>query len=128
MEGEDGVTATAGDVAEGVSEEGLPHADGAEDGENGVALEEAEGDELIEEHLVAGDLGQASSCMAGSSLARAARRVAARPPRRVTSSVMSRRRNPASYGILVLGLVLSVPLMAMAAWAGSPVRSSKLPG
>ena len=51
------MAAAAGDVAEGVGEEGLADADGADDGDVGVGLEEAQRDELVEQRAVEGDLG-----------------------------------------------------------------------
>ena len=57
VSGEDGVAAAAGDVAERVGEEGLADADGADDGDVGVRLEEAQRDELVPERAVEGDLG-----------------------------------------------------------------------
>jgi hypothetical protein len=55
--GEDGLAAAAGGVTDGVSEEGLADADGADDGDVVVGLEEAQGKELAEELSVEGDLG-----------------------------------------------------------------------
>jgi hypothetical protein len=43
-------------VAEGVGEEGLPHADGPDDGDVVVGLQEAERGELIQQCAVEGDL------------------------------------------------------------------------
>ena len=49
---EDGVLAAAGDVAEGVGEEGLADTDGADDGDVSGGLDEAEGAELGPEILI----------------------------------------------------------------------------
>ena len=57
-DGEDGVAAAAGEPAEGVGEEGLADADGADDGDVGVGVEEAQRDELVPERAVVGDLGR----------------------------------------------------------------------
>ena len=55
--GEDASAAAAGDVAERVGEEGLADPDGADDGDVGVGVEEAQRDELVEQRPVEGDLG-----------------------------------------------------------------------
>jgi hypothetical protein len=55
-ESEDGVAVTAGDVTEGVSEEGLAHTDGADDDRVGVGVDEAEGSEFIQKFLVVVDV------------------------------------------------------------------------
>jgi hypothetical protein len=54
---EDGGAAPARDVAEGVSEKGLADADGPDDRDVGMRVEEAQGRELIEEGAIEGDLG-----------------------------------------------------------------------
>jgi len=56
-EGEDGVAAAARDVAEGVGQEGLADADGADEGDMVMRLEEAKGDELVEQRAIEGDRG-----------------------------------------------------------------------
>ena len=57
-EGEDGVAAAAGDVAQGVGEEALADADGPDEGDVVMRLQEAEGDELGEEGTIEGDMGR----------------------------------------------------------------------
>jgi hypothetical protein len=54
-QGQAGVTRAAGDRAEGIGEEGLAHAHGADDGDVGALLEKAQGDELVEHGLVVAD-------------------------------------------------------------------------
>ena len=49
--------AAAGDVTEGVGEEGLADPDRADDRDMGVGVEEAERDQLVPERLVVADLG-----------------------------------------------------------------------
>ena len=55
-DGEDGGAAPAGDVAEGMREKGLADADGADDGDVRVGVEEAQRGELVEERAIEGDL------------------------------------------------------------------------
>src|SRR5581483_2122920 len=50
--GEDRVAAPAGDVTEGVGEKGLAHPDRTDDGDVVMALQEAEGRELVEEGVI----------------------------------------------------------------------------
>jgi hypothetical protein len=52
------MAAAAGDVAEGVSEEGLADADGADEGDAVMSLQEAEGNKLIEQGAIEGDGGR----------------------------------------------------------------------
>ena len=56
-EGEDGVAAATGDVAQGVGEKGFADADGADEGDVVMRLQEAERDELGEEGAIEGDVG-----------------------------------------------------------------------
>ena len=55
-DGEHGGAAPAGDVAERMGEKGLADADGADDGDVRVGVEEAQRRELVEERAIEGDL------------------------------------------------------------------------
>src|SRR5207302_1926407 len=55
--GEDGGAAGTGEVAKGMGEKRLADADGADDGDVLVLIEEAERGELLEERAVEGDAG-----------------------------------------------------------------------
>ena len=57
-EGEDGVAAATGDVAQGVGEKALADADGPDEGDVVMRLQEAERDELVEERAIEGDVGR----------------------------------------------------------------------
>ena len=90
-DGEHGGAAPAGDVAEGMREKGLADADGADDGDVGVRVEEAQRGELVEERAIEGDLrgavpGVQAHRRDPSGLS-ATRSVTARLSRRVTSSL-----------------------------------------
>ena len=66
-DGEHGRPAPAGDVAEGMREKGFADADGADDGDMGVRIEEAQRGELVEERAIEGDLRGAVPVRPGAS-------------------------------------------------------------